>query len=90
VPFSGNFLEQRNTNYLDDNYRKHLLDSLLASVGLYSTVKFPTRISNTSISLIDNIYIKIYKHEFFVIPLINGLSDHDGQTDLCNHFYYSS
>jgi exonuclease III len=68
-----------NIDYLDDNYRKHLLDSLLASFGLYSTLKFPTRISNTTVSLIDNIYINIYKHDFFVVPPINGLLDHDGQ-----------
>jgi exonuclease III len=33
-----------NINYLDDNTRKHILDSLLASFGLFNTVKFPTRI----------------------------------------------
>jgi len=32
-------------NYLDDNSRKPILDYLLNSFGLFSTVKFPTRIS---------------------------------------------
>jgi hypothetical protein len=68
-----------NVNYLDANYRKHLLDYLLVSFGVYSTVKFPTRIFNNSVSLIDNIFINTHKHKFFVFPLINGLSDHDGQ-----------
>jgi hypothetical protein len=68
-----------NINYLNDSSRKDLLDSLLASFNLFSTVKFPTRISNNSCSLIDNTYINTYRHEFSVHPLINGLSDHDAQ-----------
>jgi len=68
-----------NINYLDDNTRKHNLDSLLASFSLFSTVKFPTRISHQSCTLIDNIFINIYNHDFAVHPLINCLSDHDGQ-----------
>jgi hypothetical protein len=47
-----------NINYLNDNSRKHILDALLASFGLSSTVQFPTRISNQSCTLIDNIFIK--------------------------------
>ena len=68
-----------NINYLNDNSRKHLLDSLLASFSLFSTVKFPTRISNNSCILIDNIYINTYRHDFSVHPRTNGLSDHDAQ-----------
>ncbi len=40
---------------------------------------FPTRITNTSCTLIDNIYINAHKHSFTVLPLVNGLSDHDAQ-----------
>jgi len=43
-------------------------------------VKFPTRTFNNSCTLIDNIYINTYRHDFFVHPLINGLSDHDVQS----------
>ena len=68
-----------NINYLNDNSRKHLLDSLLASFGLFSTVKFPTRIFNNSSTLMDNTYINTYRHNFSVYPLINGLSDHEAQ-----------
>ena len=68
-----------NIKYLNDNSRKDLLDSLLASFSLFSTVKFPTRISNNSCTLKDNIYINTYRHEFSVHPIINGLSEHDGQ-----------
>jgi len=68
-----------NINYLDDNSTKHILDSPLASFGLFSTVEFPTRISYQSCTQIDNVFINIYNHDFSVHPLINGLSDHDGQ-----------
>jgi hypothetical protein len=58
-----------NINYLDDTFRKHTLDSLLASFGLFSTVKFPTGISHQSCTLIGNIFINIYNHDFSVHPL---------------------
>ena len=64
-----------NINYLNNSSRKYLLNSLLASFNLFSSIKFPTRISNNSTALIDNIFINIYRHEFVVHPLINGLSD---------------
>jgi hypothetical protein len=76
-----------NINHLDVNSRKHLLESLLASFSLFSTGKFPTRISNNSSALIDNIYIDINRFNFSVHPLINGLSDHDAQViNLSNIF----
>jgi hypothetical protein len=68
-----------NIDYLKDTYRKYLLDSLLASFNLFSTVKFPTRIFKCSSTQIDNIYINIYKFDFSVYPSINGLSDHEAQ-----------
>ena len=68
-----------NINHLDDTPRKHLLESLLASFNLFSTVKFPTRTFNNSRTLIDNIYINTNAYNFAVSPLINGLSDHDVQ-----------
>ena len=42
-----------NINHLDDTPKKKLLESLLASCNLFSTVKFPTRICNTSSTTID-------------------------------------
>jgi exonuclease III len=68
-----------NINYFNDNSRKHLLDSLLASFSLFSTVKFPTNNFNNSCTLIDNIYINTYRDDFSVHSLIIGLSDHDAQ-----------
>jgi hypothetical protein len=56
------------------------LDALLATYNLISTVRFPTRSLNGSISAIDNIFIdKSYKGKYTLYPFINGLSDHDGQ-----------
>jgi endonuclease/exonuclease/phosphatase (EEP) superfamily protein YafD len=68
-----------NINHLDETHKKKLLESLLASYNLFSTVKFPTRICNTSITTIDNIYVNTKVCKFSIISLVNGLSDHDGQ-----------
>ena len=69
-----------NINYLDNTNNKLQLDILLASYELYSIVGFPTRISNTSSTAIDNIFIDILKNTNYTItPLPNGLSDHDAQ-----------
>jgi exonuclease III len=69
-----------NINYLLEINNKQLLNSLLVSYSLYSTVQISTRIQDDSHTLIDNIFINIYKYEEFVVyRLINGLSDHDAQ-----------
>jgi len=68
-----------NINYLNNNSRKDLLQSLYVSFSLFSTVRVPTRISNNSCTLIDNLYIGTYMHELSVHPLINGLYGHDAQ-----------
>jgi ribosomal protein L31 len=63
----------------------------LASFNLSSTVTFPTRIATKSSTVIDNIYIDINSSNFTVYPLINGLSDHDGQViKLSNLFNINS
>ena len=86
-----------NINYLNDSTYKQLLDSLLASYGLCSTVQFPNRIQNNSHSAIDNIFIDTFKfYNFLVYPIINGLSDHDAQSLIirnifeqnCNTYFY--
>ena len=68
-----------NVNYFKDNSGKLLSDSLFPSYSLFSTVSFPTRISNSSSTLIDNIYINTYSNDFSVQPFVNGLSDNDAQ-----------
>ena len=68
-----------NIDYIKDSSRKNFLDSILASLNLFSTVRFPTRIFKDTSTQIDNIYVNIYKFDFSVYPVINGLSDHDAQ-----------
>ena len=69
-----------NINYLQDSRNKSLLNSLLASFNLHSAVNFPTRISNSSSTTIDNIFIDKTKNtDYSIIPISNGLSDHDAK-----------
>jgi len=76
-----------NVNFMEDTTHKKMLNSLLATFGLYSTVDFPTRIYNNSITTIDNIFINIAnQNNFSVYPYINGLSDHDAQIIVLNDF----
>jgi hypothetical protein len=43
-------------------------------------VNFPTRISNSLSTTVDNIFIdKIKNKDFSIGPILNGLSDHDAQ-----------
>jgi exonuclease III len=51
-----------NINFLNDSTHTQLLNSLLATYSLFSTVQFPTRICNDSISTIDNIFINTVKY----------------------------
>jgi hypothetical protein len=67
-----------NINYLENCDRGKGLDALLSTYNLISTVNFPTRIVKDSRTAIDNIYIHKTRN-FSINPLINGLSDHDGQ-----------
>jgi len=69
-----------NINYPVENNKKALLDSLLASYNLTSTVYFPTKIRNTSSTTIDNIFINVSKFDNYIIfPIVNRFSDHDAQ-----------
>ena len=64
---------------MKDSSIKNSLDSILASINLFATVKFPTRIFKDTSTQIDNIYANMYKLDFSVYPVISGLSDHDAQ-----------
>jgi exonuclease III len=70
-----------NMAYLDETcYKRQQMDALLATFSLISMVQFATRSLNGSISETDNIFIDIFrKGKYTLDPLINGLSDHDGQ-----------
>ena len=59
------------------NNRKSL-NNLLTLYNLMSTVYFPTRIVDNSISMIDNIFIDVSRN-YTIEPYVNGLSDHDAQ-----------
>jgi hypothetical protein len=70
-------------NYLAHNSRRKILDGLLSSFDLSSTVYFPTRLQNKSARAIDNIFIDTSKFPNYVVsPIYNGLSDHDAQLKL--------
>jgi hypothetical protein len=72
-----------NMNYLADNCSKwRQLDNLLATYeyNLISTVRFPTRSTNGTISAIDNTFIDIsHISKYTICSFINGPSDHDAQ-----------
>jgi hypothetical protein len=68
-----------NINFLVKSPRLLLLETLLASFSLISTIQFTTRNVDDSQTLIDNIFINKNVHKFEVYPLLNGLSDHDAQ-----------
>jgi hypothetical protein len=69
-----------NINYLGSSNNKTQLDSHLASYSLYNIVDFPTRIDNKSSMAIDGIFMDKYKfNNISIIPIVNGLSDHDAQ-----------
>jgi exonuclease III len=59
-----------NVNYLQDSRNKSLLNSLLASFNLHSAVNFPTRISNSSLTTIDNTFTdKIKNKDYSIVPI---------------------
>jgi len=68
-----------NINFLESSSKAPLLESLFYSFCLESTVDFPTRIKHTTQTLIDNIFLAKKNLNTITHPLINGISDHDGQ-----------
>ena len=67
-----------NINFLGNNNKKIKVENLLNTYNLIGTVSFPTRITNSSHSAIDNIFVD-KKNNYTIKPHINGLSDHDAQ-----------
>lgn len=75
-----------NVDYRVENERKKQLNSLLHSFNLTSIITFPTRVHNKSVTTIDNIFIDPSRfEEYSVIPISNGLSDHDAQLLTIKH-----
>jgi len=81
-----------NVDYRVDERKKKTINNLLQSFNLTSIITFPTRVHNKSITIIDNIFIDHSRfEEYSVIPISNGLSDHDTQLLSIRQktFYYS-
>jgi len=77
-----------NVNYLVESNKISLLDSLLASYNLTSTVHFPTRIQNNSATAIDNIFINTFNFgDYVILSTVNGLSDHGAQLITLNKIH---
>jgi hypothetical protein len=70
-----------NIDYLNEKcHKRQQLVTLLTSYNLISTVRFPIRSINGTSSAFDNIFIdNMHVGNYTLHPLINGLSDHDGQ-----------
>jgi hypothetical protein len=69
-----------NIIYLENSNKVKQLNALLQTHNLIHTVSFPTRISKSSSTAIDNIFLDTSKYENYLIsPIYNGLSDHDAQ-----------
>jgi len=67
-----------NINYFEPSNKKSQLDNLLGTYNLTDTVSFPTRITNNSATLIDNIFTD-NRRSYTIRSCPNGLSDHEGQ-----------
>jgi hypothetical protein len=61
----------------NNNNNKIRFEQVLNTYNLIGTVDFPTRITNSSSTLIDNIFID-GMNTYTVKSHINGLSDHYG------------
>jgi hypothetical protein len=67
-----------NINYLDNCMKRQQLDALLLTYNLKGTVTFPTHITNTSSTAIDNIFLT-KTSKYTIAPYTTGLSDHEAQ-----------
>ena len=69
-----------NINLLKKRQDTLMILSLIDSYNLTQVVDFPTRITNTSETLIDTVFIDTSIYDKFLIqPVINGISNHDAQ-----------
>jgi hypothetical protein len=72
-----------NINHIGTNIIKTQLENLLSMYNLTATVHFSTRITNTSLSTGDNVFVD-RRSSYNIKPYINGLSDHDAQLTTLN------
>jgi hypothetical protein len=79
-----------NVNFLTDSNLNLQITLLLQSYIMFHTIDFPTRTTKNFSSAIDNICIDYCKvNSFEVLPLINGLSDHDAPYLVLNQIFDS-
>ena len=77
-----------NINYLNVSENKYQLDNLLLFCNLTSIINFPTRVENTSITAVDNIFIDVFQLESYTATsIINDMSEHDAQLLIINTDY---
>jgi hypothetical protein len=69
-----------NINYLQTSSSENQLDCLLALYNLHGVVNFPTRITESTSTAIDNFFIDKGKNvKYSLSPIYNVLSDHNAQ-----------
>lgn len=61
---------------LDNHTNTSILFNIFVSAGLVPTITKPTRITHTSATLIDNIYIKLKNSQIFSAIITYDISDH--------------
>ncbi len=69
-----------NINVLNSNCNKYkILTDTLSSHSLRYLVDFPTRVTENTVSSIDNFFINFYPDDLQIIGLNTQISDHDAQ-----------
>jgi len=77
-----------NTDYLSDSSKKQQLSQLLDSYNISHLVNFPIRFQHNHISAIDSIFVNNAQlHQCNILPIHNGLSDHDTQCLLLKNLF---
>jgi hypothetical protein len=77
-----------NVNFLEENGHKRQLVLLLQSYNTSHAVQFPTRVTETSSSAIDNIFLDCTRiNSYNIISISNSLSDHDAQCLVISNFF---
>ena len=78
-----------NVDYLSNSDRKQQLSLLLSTYNMLHMVSFPTRLLNSLGTAIHNIFVENLRLHFCtVLPLVNGLSDHDAQCLIFKRTFY--
>lgn len=68
-----------NVDFLKESNICVNLKNVLTCHGLKYLINFPTRVSPTSATCIDNVFTNLSKNEVKVTGVVTNLSDHDGQ-----------